>query len=57
MERLQVTSSNFPLWDRNLNTANDPGSDFDMAVAEQTVFHDKDRPSHIVLPIIPPRET
>jgi hypothetical protein len=51
--RLLITSSNFPLWDRNLNTGNDPATDTQMAVARQTIFHDAERPSHIVLPVIP----
>ena len=51
--RVDVTSSNFPRFDRNLNTGNRPGMDAEMAVAEQTVFHDAQRPSHITLPVIP----
>ena len=50
--RVQVTSSNFPLWDRNLNTGHDPATDTEMRVANQTVYHDAARPSHIVLPVI-----
>jgi hypothetical protein len=50
--RVLVTSSNFPLWDRNLNTGNDPGTDTEMLVAEQCIYHDRLRPSHIVLPLI-----
>jgi len=51
--RLDITSSNFPLLDRNLNTGNDPATDTEMAVARQTVFHDATHPSHIRLPVIP----
>jgi len=51
--RVNITSSNFPLWDRNLNTGNDPATDTEMQVAEQAVYHDAERPSHIVLPVIP----
>lgn len=50
--RLDITSSNFPLWDRNLNTGNDPGSDTQMVVARQTIYHTSARPSHLKLPII-----
>ncbi len=50
--RLQVTSSNFPLWDRNLNTGNDPATDTQIVVAEQAVFHDAERPSRLVLPVV-----
>ena len=49
--RLHVTSSNFPLWDRNLNTGNDPGTDVDMKIARQTVYHNSHFPSCIVLPM------
>ncbi|MHB9132553.1 MAG: CocE/NonD family hydrolase [Armatimonadota bacterium] len=50
--RVDITSSNFPLWDRNLNTGNDPATDTEMAVAQQTIYHDAEHPSHIVLPVI-----
>jgi putative CocE/NonD family hydrolase len=50
--RLDIMSSNFPLWDRNLNTGNDPGADTTLQTAEQTICHDAQRPSHLVLPLI-----
>jgi putative CocE/NonD family hydrolase len=50
--RLQVTSSNFPRWDRNPNTGHPLGADAELAVARQTVFHDRERPSQVVLPIL-----
>ncbi len=51
--RLDITSSSFPLWDRNLNTGNDPGTDTEMQIAEQTIFHDGKHRSHLLLPVIP----
>ncbi len=51
--RVHITSSNFPLWDRNPNTGNEQGMDAELQVAEQAVYHDRNYPSHIVLPIIP----
>ena len=51
--RLDISSSNFPRFDRNLNTGHQPGIDADMQVAGQTVYHDSLRPSHITLPVIP----
>ena len=51
--RLEVSSSNFPRFDRNPNTGNRPGMDAEMQVADQTIYHDGQRPSHLVLPIIP----
>jgi len=50
--RVDVMSSNFPLWDRNLNTGNDPATDTEMQVARQTILHDGAHPSHIVLPVV-----
>ena len=50
--RLDITSSSFPLWDRNLNTGGDPGTDTEMQTADQVVFHDEGRPSHVILPIM-----
>ena len=49
--KIYLTSSSFPLWDRNLNTGNNPAYDTQMKIAHQTIFHDSLRPSHIVLPI------
>jgi putative CocE/NonD family hydrolase len=51
--RLNVTSSDFPLYDRNMNTGNAIGVDAKGIVATQTVFHDASRPSYIDLPIQP----
>ena len=53
--RLEVTSSNFPRFDRNLNTGNDPATDTEIRVAHQTVLHDRAHPSHLILPVIPTR--
>ncbi|MER6161907.1 CocE/NonD family hydrolase [Streptomyces sp. NPDC001868] len=52
--RLQVTSSNFPRWDRNLNTGEPEENATTARVARQQVFHDPARPSRIVLPVVPP---
>jgi len=53
--RVHLTSSNFPLWDRNPNTGNPQGLDAEVRPADQTVHHDSKYPSHILLPIIPKR--
>lgn len=53
--RLQLTSSNFPLWDPNPNTGGDPATETRWQTAQQTVFHDGARPSHLVLPLVPAR--
>ncbi|MGQ0810510.1 MAG: CocE/NonD family hydrolase [Nitrospiraceae bacterium] len=52
--RVHLTSSNFPLWDRNPNTGKRQGMDAQTQVAHQTIYHDQTYPSHIVLPVIPP---
>lgn len=53
--RLQVSSSNFPLFDPNSNTGKSLLKDKhnEMKIAEQTVFHDEQRSSHLLLPVIP----
>jgi len=51
--RLEISSSSFPQYDRNLNTG---GSNFDetmWVVAENTVHHSEEYPSHVKLPVIP----
>jgi putative CocE/NonD family hydrolase len=50
--RLQVTSSDFPRYDRNLNTGGPFGEEVRGRVAVNTVFHDALRPSHVILPIM-----
>ena len=50
---LEISSSAFPKYDRNLNTGARLGITTEMAVAEQRIFHDEGHPSAVVLPIIP----
>jgi uncharacterized protein len=52
--RVQVASSHFPHWDRNLNTGNPVGTErlADRRVAIQTVLHDASHPSRVILPIV-----
>ena len=51
--RLEVSSSNFPKYDRNANTGERIGSDTTGASALQTVHHSPEYPSHVTLPIVP----
>ena len=51
--RLDVSSSDFPNFDRNHNTGADFWSDAELRVARQTVFHSAEYPSRLILPIIP----
>jgi len=50
--RLCVSSSNFPAFDRNMNTGNQIGEDAQGIPAMQTVYHQKEHPSYIELPVI-----
>ncbi|MCC6367791.1 MAG: CocE/NonD family hydrolase [Bryobacterales bacterium] len=50
--RVDVTSSNFPQYDRNPNTGEDLGASGRIRVARQTVFHSSAAQSHIVLPVV-----
>jgi putative CocE/NonD family hydrolase len=49
---LQVTSSCFPRWDRNPNTGHPFGADAELRAAHQQILHDREHPSHVVLPMI-----
>jgi len=51
--RLEVSSSNFPRFDRNLNTMQPNGLETRTNKAHQTVFHESIYPSAIILPVIP----
>jgi hypothetical protein len=51
--RLYVSSSNFPRFDRNLNTGEPVATGTRMMKAQQAVYHDAEHPSALVLPVIP----
>jgi len=51
--RIEISSSNFPRFDRNPNTGNEFGMDAEMITAKQTVYHNSKYPSHVILPVIP----
>jgi putative CocE/NonD family hydrolase len=50
--RLEVSSSNFPRFDRNLNAGGPVADASEPRTARQTVFHDRELPSHLLLPLI-----
>lgn len=50
--RLEVYSSNFPRFDRNLNTGGSFGHESELRSAQQTVYHERAYPSHLLLPVI-----
>jgi len=54
--RVEISSSYFPYYLRNLNTgADNVGLETQSVVAQQTIHHGGQAPSHIVLPVIPRR--
>jgi putative CocE/NonD family hydrolase len=50
--RLDISSSDFPNFDRNHNTGKDFWLDAELKIARQTVFHDAEHPSRLVLPVV-----
>ena len=53
--RLDISSSNFPRFDPNPNTGEPLNAHARTMVARNTIYHDAAHPSHVILPIIPPR--
>ena len=51
--RLEVSSSNFPRFDRNTNTGGVIAADTELKPAVQTILHDSEHPAHVTLPIVP----
>jgi len=51
--RLEVSSSNFPRFDRNLNTGEEQAGGTRMSKATNVIYHDKAHPSALVLPVVP----
>jgi len=50
--RLEISSSNFPRFDRNLNTGEEIKFARTMVAASNTILHDAQHPSSLVLPIM-----
>ncbi len=50
--RIEVTSSDFPRYDRNLNTGGPFGEEVRGQAAINTLFHDAERASHVLLPVL-----
>ena len=51
--RLDISSSNFPRFDVNPNTGEPLGQQRQWAIAQNSVYHDPEHPTHIVLPVVP----
>jgi hypothetical protein len=50
--RVEISSSNFPRFVRNLNNGEPFGTSNRIEVAEQTIYHDNKYPSRLVLPVM-----
>ena len=56
--RLDITSSDFPNFDRNHNTAANPNTDAALETAHQSIYHGAEQATRIILPWVPgPKET
>jgi hypothetical protein len=51
--RLEISSSNFPRFDRNPNTGRPMAEETELRKATQIVYHDRVRASYVLLPIVP----
>jgi hypothetical protein len=51
--RIEIASSNFPRFTRNMNTGRPAADDTQSRTASQTVYHDRKHPSQLILPVIP----
>jgi hypothetical protein len=51
--RLEISSSNFPRFDRNLNTGESAATSAKWATATNSILHDAAHPSTLVLPVVP----
>jgi uncharacterized protein len=51
--RLEISSSNFPRFDRNLNSGEEPESRQHFVKATNTIYHDREHPTALVLSVIP----
>ena len=51
--RLEFSSSTFPRFDRNLNSGEAQSHATRTTKAENIIYHDKEHPSALVLPVVP----
>ncbi len=51
--RLEISSSNFPHYDRNMNTGENQGHSSRMVKAINSVYHNNEHPSALILPVVP----
>ena len=56
--RIEISSSYYSLYLRNLNTgADNVGLETSHVIAHQTIHHHATHPSHVILPVIPVRDS
>jgi len=55
--RVEISSSNFPRFDRNPNTGRAFADETALKKAKQVIYHSRQYPSHILLPVIPGADT
>ena len=53
--RLEISSSNFPRFERNLNTGENPAFAVEAAKATITIYHDSEHPSALLQPVVSSR--
>lgn len=51
--RLEISSSDFPRFDRNPNTGQPIATETKTQIASQIIYHNLKTPSHLILPVIP----
>jgi uncharacterized protein len=51
--RIEVSSSDFPRFDRNLNTGANPETSTDHITATNVIYHDRAHPSALIVPVVP----
>ncbi len=51
--RLEISSSNFPRYERNLNTGGRNYDEIEWVIAENAVHHSREHASYLLLPIVP----
>ncbi len=50
--RLSISSAAFPMCDPNTNTGKPAATDTEMRIARQTIFHDTERATHLLIPLL-----
>lgn len=55
--RVEISSSNFPRFDRNPNTGRAFADETALKKAQQTIYHSRLYPSHVLLPVVPASES